>query len=447
MRCLGDGKLRAVCILFCLALISWGLAKDVPKQGPPPKKLVKQDDGHWSPYAAPEAAEGTKEQVIEKGDTLWGLAGKHLSDAHLWPQIWEANPYIKNPHWIYPGDTILINKQLVVTEERLKQEVAQQPAASEEPDSSPALNEPVITLQPRVFEVRRPGALAIFGRDLYCSGFITQQTPPMGTYIVGGETEVLKARMVEGDIIYTNKGRRQEVIPGAEYAIVRPKGTVKGGPKHKQNLGHYVAEIGKARVLVAHADSSTAEVVFACDTVMTGDMLIPFINKRSPLARASIEFDQDYAGQRYNLSGRIENSEIRFENREVVDGATTPRPRAYGQIILAKDDLRMLGEGHIVYISLGHQVGASPGDAVVVYRDPTGFGLGGLREDLDISPSYGPETLGYREDYKKAIKERAVPHLVVGELVVLHVNDTTATAKIVYTREEVQVGDKVALLR
>lgn len=444
MRGFKNRTLGAIAVLVCGAVVSWGLAKEIPKQGAPPKKLIRQKDGHWSPYNAPAAAANETVHSLERGDTLWGLAGKYLENNYLWPQIWESNSYIKNPHWIYPGDPVVIKKQVVVTEERLKEERAKEPAAvTEEPSSPAALNEPVVTYQPRVFEVRRPGVRAISGRDLYCSGFITQKSPSLATLIIGAEDERHKANFAEGDIIYINKGRRQEIITGMEYAILRPRGMIKGGPKQKQAIGNYIAEIGKARVLVAHANTATAEVVFACDPVLIGDLLVPFAEKRSPLSKVAVEFDHAYALQRYSLSGRLENR----EKTEAAGPATNVNPRAYGRIVLAKDGFNVLGEGQIVYVDLGEQVGLTAGDILAVYRDPMGFGGGGLARIPNVNLGYGSESLGYTEAYQKAVRDRDVPEKVVGELVVLHVSDNTATAKIVYTREEVQVGDKVALLR
>lgn len=46
--------------------------------------------------------------IVKKGDTLWDISKKFLKNPLRWPDIWASNKHVKNPHWIFPGDRLLI---------------------------------------------------------------------------------------------------------------------------------------------------------------------------------------------------------------------------------------------------------------------------------------------------------------------------------------------------
>ena len=120
---------------------------------------------------AQEKKEAEELYTVKQGDTLWEISSKFLKDPFLWPKLWQRNPYITNPHWIYPGQPIRLSPveelkkeepKKVVVEEKPK-EVAREPEVKEvkKPEPPPVEKKPEakpVEGKPAVFpEVRSAG--------------------------------------------------------------------------------------------------------------------------------------------------------------------------------------------------------------------------------------------------------------------------------------------------
>ena len=50
--------------------------------------------------------------IVKEGDTLWDLSDEYLHDPFAWPDLWENNRHIQDPHWIYPGDSVYLGDSI-----------------------------------------------------------------------------------------------------------------------------------------------------------------------------------------------------------------------------------------------------------------------------------------------------------------------------------------------
>lgn len=76
--------------------------------------------------------------VVKEGDTLWDLSDEFLHDPFAWPDLWENNRHIEDPHWIYPGDSIYFGdstrEEQVI--EQVQEETKKQPCDAAVADSN-----------------------------------------------------------------------------------------------------------------------------------------------------------------------------------------------------------------------------------------------------------------------------------------------------------------------
>jgi hypothetical protein len=345
---------------------------------PPPLEAEMVVAEHWTKNDAyPRSiAKGARVHIVEKGDTLWDLAARYLGNPFLWPQIWDANKYIPNAHWIYPGDPIVITGMEPVSEEQIAKEVEAPP--TEEPEAPSAETAPEKVTYPIALDV-----------DLYCSGYITNNLQALPMRIVGNEESNEKVGLATNDIVYLNQGEAEGISPGDEFTIIHKVRSL-NHPITLKNLGEYVTQTGRLKVVATQEHTSTAQITYACDATRVEDVLIPFEPKEVPV----------------------------FTEMPPVDRYSSEGPNAKGYVVFAKDDLGAIGQGHELQIDLGSKDGVLVGTRLVLYRH-------------------------HKSDYEKVGISQDLPRQVLGEMVVFNVQDNTATGRIIQSFNYVTVGDQV----
>jgi LysM repeat protein len=359
-------------------------ASPQPKTGelPAPLEAEMVVAEHWSknPYPRTVAA-GARVHVVQRGDTLWDLAQRYYQNPFLWPQIWDANKYIPNAHWIYPGDPVIIPPLTPISEQQIAQEG--QPGTGTGPGGEGEAPGPAV---PAPSEKLYPIALDV---DLYCSGFIVPDVGGWKVRIVGNEENNYKVALSTFDIVYLNQGEADGISPGDEFTILQDVRKI-AHPISNEPLGEYVIQTGRLKVVATQERTSTAQITYSCDATLVGDYLVPFEPREVP-----------------NLS-----------DLPPVDRFSLEGPNQKGYVIFAKDDLTTLGDNNEVQIDVGAADGITVGTRLIVYRNQT-------------------------EGYENTGFERDIPRRVLGEMVVFSVQDSTATGRIIQMYDFVQQGDMV----
>jgi hypothetical protein len=265
--------------------------------------------------------------------------------------------------------------------------------------------------------------------DLYCTGYISDLAPKKEMQIIGGEMENFQYTFSQGDVVYLNRGRENGIQSGAVYYVIRPVGTVNHPFKRKKTkVGTLVRELGMIRVLEVQGSTATAEIVVACDSIMFGDLLKPFEEIASPAERDGQPLPR-FAESSGGITGRI---------------ILSPHYREY------------LSANQVVYLDIGKKDGLQPGDYFTIYRKVGRNERVAHMKDYNVvnehSPDYDSDQFrggeysnqAHRKARQEVIDDREkIPRKVMGEMVILRVEKSTAVAMITRTVAEVNIGDWV----
>ncbi len=243
--------------------------------------------------------------VVRHGDTLWDISARFLRSPWLWPEIWQANPQIDNPHLIYPGDVI----SLVYIDGR--------PHLVVEPSGESKLGPEV--RRESLDEAVKPVPLADIRQFLERPRLLTKEEIDQAPYIVGLESDRIIG--ATGELAYVRNlgdaqvGDRFMVArPSLEYTDVpenlvwnredrktrthpwhKGSGELFGGERHwafidwvyeksGESLGYEVIVIGTASVSKL-GDPATLYAIYNDIEIRKGDLLVPY---------QELEFDLEY---------------------------------------------------------------------------------------------------------------------------------------------------------
>jgi len=194
--------------------------------------------------------------IVKKGDTLWGISGMYLQEPWLWPELWDVNPQIDNPHLIFPGDTLY----LVWVDGRPRLRVQRGRNVKLAPNMRVTgldLAIPAIPLDEIGAFLQRHRILA--AKELNQSAYV----------VAGAQSHLISA---PGDRIF---GRGPFPDGERAYGVFRA-GDVYRDPITAEVLGHQARDIGSAQLLSNNEDDVVElEVTRVAEEVRIADRLLP----------------------------------------------------------------------------------------------------------------------------------------------------------------------------
>lgn len=366
----------------------------------PPRELHRYGD-HWTAYDPPDPATypaGARTHEIKRGDTLWDLAQTYYNNSYLWPQLWEANTWITDAHWIYPGDILLVEGEgtsVAAAADAGEAGTALSPVTPRSADESSSLfattNTGGFTVA-RLARENRPLALGTEA-DIYCYGYIGDPNEAMPNFVASHEDVEVKYVMYAqpemaadatlGDLIYVNGDASTGLVAGDTYLLIDPRELVKH-PVSGSVVGRQYDYVGQLRILCTESGRSRAIITATCREIPIGARLKPLPQLPIPIARVP----------------------------DLPEWCDAPSGKTTGFIVESRDWDLGLVEGNLVQIDLGRDDQLEPGDFLTVSRPST------------------------RSDQ---------PDVVLGQIGVLTTEARTATAIVLATRRELHIGDRVEL--
>ena len=362
------------------------------------------------PPAAPTAGTGggitnpepPDDYIIQSGDTLWDISERFFNDAFFWPKVWSYNPYITNPHWIYPGNR-LVFKPGTLTEppsvevapprEPGEVPVAEAPVEEEEPPPAeePAGVPPAVAEPAEEIDSVKEGAMELaeemeeeFGLveeedekgpaatiTLREDGFITPFPQRSLGEIAGSPMEIHELSMLQE--LYLDMKRPKKVQVGDLYTVFR---TV----KHIFGTGYLNQVLGVVEITSTRDRKIKGMITRSFYPILREDKVMAYYE---PLHQVAVR----------EATSKIKGRIVERLNYNTVD----------------------IGQGDVIYLDKGKRQGVEAGYVFYILRK--GDGVTG-------------DWFGY-------------PDKLVGKAVVVVPRKNNSTAVVTYSTHAIHVGDEV----
>jgi hypothetical protein len=312
--------------------------------------------------------------TVVKGDTLWGISERFLKDPWRWPEVWRLNQeQIQNPHLIFPGDVIVLDRtgaevrlRLLRGEEVKPEEVKpgevkpEAPIVAERDEMKLSPRVRIEPLEAKAIPSIPPSAIEPFlSRPLVVSQNELDSAPAIIA------TEENRVAIGAGSIAYAEGLTKDK---GDVWQVFR-RGDALIDPESKEILGYEATYLGEARVR-KFAEQSTIDITKSVQEIYVGDRLLPASKERPVFAYVP----------------------------------RAPGKPVRGRIVSTYGNLGETGPTGIVALSKGAKDGLEVGHVLAIYRNQST-----ARYELRTSPLYGRQGFSLSDSPRTYYSEQVTP--------------------------------------
>ena len=201
--------------------------------------------------------------IVQPGDTLWDLSHQFSDSPWLWPDMWNENQQITNPHLIYPGDRIKLYRRTDVNR-----------------------------VQTTIVEPKPVGKTYTY-KDIDAVGFIRKKAlEPSGIIIAVDRSKNIVS---DYDIVYIAPQEGQTFAVGEKYTVYRTLSEIADNDTNAYiGIQHYLLGVVEITQITPEVAVGTVEKSFRA--IAVSDKVTPYLKRP-----AIIEIKESVPG----LSGKL----------------------------------------------------------------------------------------------------------------------------------------------